>query len=217
MLDIEGTTTPIAFVHDVLFPYARARLPDLVRDRAHDPAVSAELAAVRAQAPGQDPLTVLLGWIDADAKATPLKALQGLLWREGYADGTLRGALYPDVAPALHRWRAGGARLFVYSSGSVEAQRLLFGHSDAGDLTGLFDGFFDTRTGPKREAGSYRAIAAAAGLPAGAMLFLSDVAEELDAAAAAGLRTYQLVREADGTAVSGRHPAATEFGEVAAG
>lgn len=214
MLDIEGTTTPIAFVHDVLFPYARARLPSLVRERAHEPDVAAELAAVQAQAPGQDTLAVLLGWMDADVKATPLKALQGLLWREGYADGTLRGALYPDVAPALRRWRAAGTRLFAYSSGSVEAQRLLFGHSDAGDLLGLFDGFFDTRTGPKRDAGSYRAIAAAAGLPAQAMLFLSDVAEELDAAAAAGLRTCQVVREADGTRPSGRHPHAAEFGVV---
>ncbi len=117
LLDIEGTTTPIAFVRDVLFPFARARLPDLLRTRAGDPAVAAELAAVRDTAPGQEPLAALLGWMDADAKATPLKALQGLLWREGYESGALRGAMYPDVAPCLRRWRAHGLRLFVYSSG----------------------------------------------------------------------------------------------------
>jgi enolase-phosphatase E1 len=211
VLDIEGTTTPIAFVHEVLFPFARARLPALLRDRAADPAVAVELAAVRDAEPGQDPLAVLLGWMDADVQATPLKQLQGLLWREGYADGTLQGALYPDVAPALRAWRAEGRRLFVYSSGSIEAQRLIFAHSSAGDLSALFDGYFDTRTGPKREASSYAAIAAAAGLVPQAMLFLSDVAAELDAARTAGLLTCQLVRERDGTIASGRHPAAAQF------
>ena len=216
LLDIEGTTTPIAFVHTVLFPYARAGLPALLRDRAADPAVAAELDAVRRLAPGQDPLAVLLGWMDQDAKQTPLKALQGLLWYQGYADGTLKGELYPDVAPALRRWHGAGRGLFVYSSGSEEAQRLIFGHSIAGDLTGLFSGYFDTRTGPKREATSYRAIAEAAGLAPGALLFLSDVEEELDAAAKAGLATCQLVRAADGTAASARHATAAEFGAVEA-
>lgn len=214
LLDIEGTTTPIAFVHDVLFPFARARLPALLRDRAAEPAVAAELDAIRATAPGQDPLAVLLGWMDADAKATPLKALQGLMWREGYADGTLRGELYPDVAPALRAWHAEGRRLFVYSSGSVEAQRLIFAHSTDGDLSALFEGHFDTRTGPKREAASYAAIAAAAGLAPGAMLFLSDVEAELDAAGAAGLLACQLVRARDGTVRSARHPAAADLDSV---
>lgn len=214
MLDIEGTTTPIAFVHRTLFPFARAALPAFLRDHADDPAVRAELAAVRQAAPGQDEVATLRHWMDEDAKATPLKALQGLIWRRGYEDGTLRGEVYPDVAPALRRWKAAGLALFVYSSGSVEAQRLIFGHSTAGDLSGLFSGFFDTRTGPKREPSSYRAIASAAGLPADAILFLSDVEAELDAAAAAGLRTGQLVRAEDGTRASARHPTASDLDEA---
>ncbi len=215
LLDVEGTTTPIAFVRDVLFPFARARLPDLLRTRAGDPAVAAELAAVRDAAPLQDPLAALLGWMDADAKATPLKALQGLVWREGYESGGLRGAMYPDVAPCLRQWRGQGLRLFIYSSGSTEAQRLIFGHSSEGDLSPLLDGYFDTRMGPKREAASYGAIAGSIGLPPGAILFLSDVEAELDAAAAAGLATTQLVRAADGTAASDRHPTAATFPDVA--
>jgi enolase-phosphatase E1 len=215
VLDVEGTTTPIAFVRDVLFPFARARLPDLLRTRPDDPAVAAELDAVRQAAPGVDPLAVLLGWMDADAKQTPLKALQGLLWREGYESGALHGAMYPDVAPSLRRWHAAGLRLFVYSSGSTEAQRLIFGHSTAGDLTGLLSGYFDTRVGAKREAGSYRAIAESIGMAPGALLFLSDVEAELDAAETAGFATCQLVRTADGTAASARHPGAASFPEVA--
>ena len=210
MLDVEGTTTPIAFVHQVLFPYARARMARLVT------AGGPEVAAALAEVPGPDQVATLLGWMDADVKATPLKALQGVAWREGYADGSLEGAVYPDVAPALGRWRAGGVRLFVYSSGSIEAQRLLFRHSAAGDLSGLFEGHFDTGTGPKREAASYGAIAAAAGLAPGAMLFLSDVVAELDAAGAAGMRTCQLVRAEDGTVAGAGHAVAADLTKVGA-
>ncbi len=116
LLDIEGTTTPIAFVRDVLFPFARARLPELLRTRQDDPAVAAELDAVRRAAPGADVVGTLLGWMDADAKQTPLKALQGMIWNEGYAAGALRGTMYPDVAPCLRRWQAAGLRIFIYSS-----------------------------------------------------------------------------------------------------
>lgn len=210
VIDIEGTTTPIAFVHETLFPFARARLPTLLQRRAADPAVAAELAAV----PGPDKLATLLGWMDADTKATPLKTLQGLLWRDGYADGSLEGELYRDVAPALRAWQAEGRRLFVYSSGSIDAQRQLFAHSTDGDLTPLFEGNFDTTTGPKREPASYAAIAAHIALPPATILFLSDVAAELDAARAAGLLTCQLVRERDGTVPSGYHPAASDFDAV---
>lgn len=214
LLDVEGTTTPIAFVRDVLFPFARARLPELLRTRSDDPAVAAELESVRQAAPGADVLGTLLGWMDADAKQTPLKALQGLLWREGYASGALRGAMYPDVAPCLQRWQGAGLRLFIYSSGSTEAQRLIFGHSTAGDLTGLLSGYFDTRVGAKRESGSYRAIAGSIGMAPGAVLFLSDVEAELDAAEAAGFATCQLVRPEDGTVTSARHATAATFPEV---
>ena len=214
MVDVEGTTTPVSFVHEVLFPYARARLPALVRERAGEAEVAAALAEVARVAPGRDALDVLMEWMDGDVKAGALKALQGVVWRGGYASGALRGRVYPDVAPALRAWAAAGVSLWVYSSGSVEAQRLIFGHSDAGDLAGLFSGFFDTRVGGKREAASYAAIVEAVGVAAGEVLFLSDVAEELDAAEAAGVRTCQVVRAEDGTVASGRHPVAADFGAV---
>ncbi|TCZ66109.1 acireductone synthase [Roseicella aquatilis] len=215
LTDIEGTTTGIAFVKDTLFPFAAAALDGFLAARGGEPAVRAILDAVRAAAPGQDPAAALRGWMATDAKVTPLKALQGLIWRQGYADGRLKGHLWPDVAACLRAWHAGGLRLAVYSSGSVEAQRDLFGHTAEGSLVPLFGGFFDTRVGAKREATSYAAIAAALGLPPGDILFLSDVAEELDAAAAAGMQVCQLVRAADGTAASGRHPAAADFPGIA--
>lgn len=215
LTDIEGTTTAIAFVKDRLFPFAEAALDAFLDAHGAEPAVAAIMDDVRAAAPGQDPRAALRGWMAQDAKVTPLKALQGLIWAAGYADGRLKGHLWPDVAPCLRAWARAGLRLAVYSSGSVEAQRLLFGHSDAGDLVPLFAGFFDTRVGGKREAASYAAIAAGLHLPAAEILFLSDVAEELDAAAAAGLRTCQLVRPEDGTRPSGRHPEAPDFPTLA--
>jgi len=211
LLDIEGTTTSIAFVKDRLFPFAADALDGFLAAHGGDPAV----AAILAEVPGEDKAAALRGWMAADAKVTPLKALQGLIWAQGYADGRLKGHLWPDVAACLRAWAAAGLTLAIYSSGSVEAQRDLFGHSEAGDLVPLFAGFFDTRVGAKREPPSYAAIAAALGLPPGGILFLSDVAEELDAAATAGLATCQLVRAADGTAASGRHPEAADFPAVA--
>jgi enolase-phosphatase E1 len=215
LTDIEGTTTPIAFVRDVLFPYARSRLGAFLADPTEHDRLRPILEDIAQLAPGQAPEAALRGWMDQDAKVTPLKALQGLIWERGYADGSLHGALYRDVAPALRFWQAAGLRLFVYSSGSVAAQRLLFGHSAAGNLLPLFEGFFDTATGPKQQASSYAAIAAAIGVEPLAILFLSDMALELDAAAGAGLRTCQLVRPQDGTEPSARHPAAADFPSVA--
>ena len=211
LLDIEGTTTSIAFVKDRLFPFAAEALDGFLAGHAQDPAV----AAILAEVPGADKAATLRGWMDADAKVTPLKALQGLIWRQGYADGRLKGHLWPDVAACLRAWAAAGVTLAIYSSGSVEAQRDLFGHSEAGDLVPLFAGFFDTRVGAKREAPSYAAIAAALALPPGDILFLSDVAEELDAAVAAGMQACQLVRAADGTVASSRHPEADDFPAIA--
>jgi enolase-phosphatase E1 len=215
LTDIEGTTTPIAFVRDTLFPFARSRLPEWLAARGEMVEVAAELAEVRRMAPRRPELDTLLHWMDQDAKVTPLKTLQGLIWRDAYLSGDLRGALYDDVAPALRRWAKGGVRLYVYSSGSVEAQKLLFGHSVAGDLSRLFSGFFDTRVGGKREPESYARLAIGMNLPPAEVLFLSDVEEELDAAAAAGLRTCQLVRPGDGTVPGERHPVAADFPEVA--
>ncbi len=212
LTDIEGTTSAIAFVKDRLFPFAEAALDGFLDAHAADPAV----AAILAEVPGPDPRATLRRWMAEDAKATPLKTLQGLIWRAGFEDGRLKGHLWPDVAPCLRAWHAGGIALAVYSSGSVEAQRLLFRHSAAGDLEPLFAGFFDTRIGAKREAASYAAIAVALGQPPGAILFLSDVAAELDAAAASSLVTCQLVRPQDGTVAAGHHPAAADFPSVTA-
>jgi enolase-phosphatase E1 len=165
--------------------------------------------------PGRPVLETLNHWMDEDAKLTPLKALQGMIWNAGYAEGSIRGAVYPDVAPTLRRWVTSGLRLYVYSSGSVAAQRLLFGHSEAGDLTGLFAGFFDTNVGGKREAESYDRLCIAIGVPPAEVLFLSDVEAELDAAASAGLRTCQLVRAEDATLASDRHATAADLPAVA--
>ncbi|MBO1073087.1 acireductone synthase [Roseomonas marmotae] len=217
LTDIEGTTTAISFVKEALFPYARAALEEFLAAHGDEPEVAACLAEARRLAePGEDAPAALRRWMDEDAKVTPLKTLQGLIWRQGYLDGRLRGHLWPDVAPCLRAWARAGIGLHVYSSGSVAAQKLLFGHSEAGDLAGLFGGFFDTHIGGKREAASYAAIGRGLHLPPESILFLSDIAEELDAAAAAGLRTCQLVRAADGTAPCPRHRQAADFPAVAA-
>ena len=200
LTDIEGTTTPIAFVRQVLFPYARVALPRLLRERAHDPQVAGALAQIRGLAPEADPLAQCLAWMDRDAKITPLKLLQGLVWQDGYAAGALRSELYPDVAPALRAWHAAGVRLAAYSSGSEAAQRLIFGYPPAGaggDLSRLFSAFLDTRIGAKSEAGSYREAARRLGLPPASILFLSDSVAELDAADTAGLACCRLLRAED--------------------
>ncbi|WP_066549758.1 MULTISPECIES: acireductone synthase [unclassified Sphingomonas] len=192
LLDIEGTTSSIAFVAETLFPYARARLRAFVAANAARCApILAEVAAV---APG-DPVATLIQWIDEDRKATPLKTLQGMIWAEGYADGSLSGHVYPDTPRALARWQAQGRRIFIYSSGSEEAQRLLFAHSLAGDLTPFLAGHFDTRIGAKRDAASYAAIARAIDAHPSDILFISDIAAEIDAARAAGLSALRIDRE----------------------
>ncbi len=221
LTDIEGTTSDIRFVREVLFPYARRRLPAWVAAHAAQPEVAHWLdeAAREAGLPADTPLDRRAGqlqeWIDADRKSTALKALQGMIWREGYADGAFRAHVYADVAPALRDWRARGLALYVYSSGSVEAQKLFFAHSEAGDLTPLFDGYFDTGTGPKRESASYVRIAAAIGLDPACILFLSDVVEELDVARAAGLRTTWLCRPPLACPATPAHPCANDFRAIA--
>ena len=201
LTDIEGTTSSISFVKDVLFPYARRALPGFVRARGGDPAVRKWLDAVAAEngAMCRDEMVVevLQGWIDQDRKHTALKALQGLIWRDGYEDADFTAHIYPDAAAALGRWHGDGYPMAVYSSGSVAAQRLFFGHSDAGDLTPMFDAFFDTEVGHKREAGSYQAIAGRLDTAAADIVFLSDVVEELDAAREAGMRTVLVDRRED--------------------
>ncbi|MGK7864706.1 acireductone synthase [Falsiroseomonas sp. E2-1-a4] len=211
LTDIEGTTSAIAFVKDTLFPFAQAELDAFLAARGTEP----EVAAILAEVPGPDQAATLRGWMAADAKVTALKSLQGHIWAAGFADGRLRGHLWPDVAPCLRAWHAAGVALAVYSSGSVGAQKLLFGHSAEGDLLPLFSGFFDTKVGGKRDAASYAAIAAQKGQDPAQILFLSDVAEELDAADASGMMTCQLIRPQDGTVASGRHRRAADFPGVA--
>jgi enolase-phosphatase E1 len=212
LTDIEGTTTPIAFVHNVLFPYARARMAGWCAVHMDDPVIG-EIARLAPDAPIAE---TLLGWMDRDEKITPLKTIQGMIWAEGYAKGEIKGVLYPDVPPALRRWAKAGLRLYVYSSGSESAQRQIFGHAEAGDFSDLFQGFFDTRVGPKRAAQSYADISRGINVSGPEILFLSDVEAELDAAAEAGLLTCQLVRPEDGTQPSTRHKLAADFTEVAA-
>jgi len=218
--DIEGTTSSIRFVKDVLFPYARKRLPAFVETHGDRPEVrhwlhEAAKEAGFVEARRQEVVEQLLRWIDEDRKSTALKALQGLIWQQGYEAGDYRAHVYPDVPARLRAWRGAGLRLYVYSSGSVPAQKLFFGYSEAGDLTPLFDGYFDTETGPKREPASYQRIAQAIGEPPRHLLFLSDVPEELDAAQAAGFRTAWLLRPPLPMPAQPRHPVFADFDAIA--
>ncbi|QCO67608.1 acireductone synthase [Luteimonas yindakuii] len=200
LTDIEGTTSSISFVKDVLFPYAHERLPAFVAAHADDREVRRWVDAVAGEAgvaSDEEVVAILREWIDADRKHTALKALQGMLWAEGYRSGDFTAHVYPDAVEALRRWHADGHRIAVYSSGSVPAQQLFFGHSDAGDLGALVSAWFDTETGGKREAASYARIAQSLDAQPDSILFLSDVVEELDAARAAGLQTVLLDRHQD--------------------
>jgi len=218
LTDIEGTTSSIDFVKDVLFPYARLHLPAYVETHADEPEVqhwlheAAKEAGLKEATRGEV-IDLLIGWIDADRKSTALKALQGMIWREGYESGVYTSHMYPEVPGRLRAWHDRGLKLYVYSSGSVPAQKLMFGFTDTGDLTPLFSGYFDTQTGYKRETESYRKIAGAIGLPPAEILFLSDVPEELDAARQAGMRTTHLIRPPLPLVDAG-HPAVADFDAI---
>jgi enolase-phosphatase E1 len=205
LVDIEGTVGSIAFVRTVLFPYARRQLPVWMKEHGQEPETRRWLDAVASElgpsAGDEQVLAQLLQWIDEDRKHTALKALQGLLWRDGYLRGEYQAHLYPDAVAALSTWRQQGHPLFVYSSGSVAAQQLFFAHTVAGNLLPLFDGFFDTEVGGKREVQSYQRIAQRIGERTGnaatEILFLSDVIEELDAARKAQFQTVLVDRRED--------------------
>jgi enolase-phosphatase E1 len=220
LTDIEGTTTSISFVYDVLFPYARARLEEWLRRPDPDSELRQAVARLREEHREEnlrdfgDGAAYARRLMELDRKSTGLKALQGLIWDEGYRSGEIRSHVFPDVPGALAAWAGAGLRLRVFSSGSVRAQKLLFAYTEHGDLSGFFEGFHDTTTGPKQEAPSYAAIAGAYGLPAGEILFLSDVRGELDAAAAAGMRTGMLVRPGNRLADPGPHPVSRSFSEL---
>ncbi len=212
LLDIEGTTTPISFVYETLFSYARARLKDFVA--SHWRELEHELGLLRQEhaadvAAGQNPpgwrnepeaahvesAIEYLEWLmDGDRKSTALKAIQGKIWKEGYESGALRGEVFPDVELALRAWKEAGRKVAIFSSGSQLAQRLLFAHSTAGDLSRYIDAYFDTTTGAKTDPASYAAIARELNRAAGEIVFVSDVTAELDAARTAGLQTLLSVR-----------------------
>jgi enolase-phosphatase E1 len=219
VLDIEGTTTPIAFVYDVLFPFARQRLRAYLLEPAHRNALREPLRRLRVEwtadmndrsseggeglprvdaRQGDDDLESIAAYVtwlmDQDRKSPGLKLLQGQIWEEGYRRGELRGEVFADVAPALQRWRDAGVPVAIYSSGSELAQRLLFGSTASGDLTPLLARFFDTTVGAKQSAESYRRIALELGIPPNGMMFISDATTELDAAHAAGCQVLLCVR-----------------------
>jgi enolase-phosphatase E1 len=199
LTDIEGTTSSLSFVKDVLFPYARERMAKYVRQHAQEFPVKEELEEVRRLSGknlnNSEIIEQLIRWIDEDKKITPLKSLQGMIWENGYKKGDFKGHVYEDAARNLKKWKQAGLKLYVFSSGSVQAQKLLFAHTDYGDLTALFSGYFDTTIGNKREANSYRKIAESIGIPPGEILFLSDIREELDAARSAGMPVTWLLRD----------------------
>jgi enolase-phosphatase E1 len=221
LLDIEGTTTPISFVYEVLFPYARSRSERFLADHLSSPDVLADVMGLRNENAedvrnGLGPpelhetpedarlksLVVYIHWLmDRDRKTTALKSLQGKIWEDGYRTGQLRGEVFEDVPRAFDRWRAGERDVMIFSSGSVLAQKLLFAHTTAGDLTGFLSAYFDTGVGDKGKPLSYRRIAEECGKSPSQILFISDVTAELDAAAAAGMTTMLCVRP-------GNHPQA---------
>lgn len=217
--DIEGTTSSIVFVRDVLFPYARVHLAAFVDAHRRDAEVRRWLDATAREIGIDDPdshrvVDTLLRWIDEDRKATPLKAIEGMLWAEGYADGAYHAHVYADVPARLRAWKAQGLKLYVYSSGSIAAQKLFFGHSEAGNLAPLFDGWFDTEVGGKRERGSYLRIAETLALPPPAIVFLSDVTAELDAARDAGIQTVHLCRPPARCSDTATHACVADFDAI---
>jgi len=214
LLDIEGTTTPFEFVYDVLFPFARRHVREFISQQRHSAEVRADLEALKAERradaeAGRGPTewredsadsqveaaTAYVHWLmDQDRKSTALKSLQGKVWEDGYLSGELKGQVYADVPPAFERWRAQRRSIYIFSSGSVLAQKLLFAHTDRGDLTGYLQGYFDTNTGAKNDRASYERIGAAINSTAAEVLFVSDVTAELDAARDAGTGTALCVR-----------------------
>ena len=202
LTDIEGTTTSVSFVYDVLFPYFRENISK-VRELVDLPEIQtifqetirlAQETENRSIASNDEVIVTLIRWSNEDKKITPLKDLQGILWKEAYESGLIKGHVYEDVAPALKAWKESGIQLGVFSSGSIPAQKLIFGYSEKGDLTPYFSAYFDTTTGGKREVETYIKISQELKINPSDILFLSDIVEELEAAQQAGFQTTQLVR-----------------------
>lgn len=216
LTDIEGTTSKISFVHEILFPFARAQLSEFITYNLDSPDVTEQLNAVKTILNQTDVsidliIETLIHWIDTDQKVTPLKALQGMIWRSGYDSGAFTGHVYRDAYDKMKEWHDKNINLYIYSSGSIEAQKLLFQHSDFGDLTPLLSGYFDTTIGKKQEYTSYENICQQVPFQSNEILFLSDVMEELDAAQTAGMNTYQLIRDNQS---AGSHRTAATFYDI---
>ncbi len=224
LLDIEGTTTPIAFVHEVLFSYAREHVREFLREHADDEAVRSDIELLGAEHAddvnkGHNPPPLVADYVEwliaLDRKSTGLKSLQGKIWRQGYQEGFLKSQVFPDVARAFRRWQAQGLNINIFSSGSVLAQKLLFAHTEAGDLTAFIDKYFDTNVGRKGDTESYQRIADELRLPLGQILFISDVIEELDAAHDAGMKVLLSVRPGNAPQDNvTKYPIAHDFDQI---
>jgi enolase-phosphatase E1 len=230
LLDIEGTTTPVDYVFGVLFPYAREHVDDFLIAYQQETEVQTDLHLLKQEYEadlaqglsvpkweGTEVIAVvpyIHHLIAIDRKSTGLKSLQGKIWEQGYRDGSLRSQMFSDVKSALERWVISGLRVFIFSSGSVQAQQLMFRYSEVGDLTSFISGYFDTQTGSKREAESYRKIADAIGAPPEKILFISDVTAELRAAQAAGMQTLFSMRVGNKSLESEGFPAVENFDTI---
>lgn len=216
LIDIEGTTSSLSYVKDVMFPYSKSKLRGFLMEHAQEERLQAILRKLREKL-GRDvdieeSIEIFEDWIDKDLKEPILKELQGHIWEEGFLLGELKGHIYEDAYKKIREWKEKGYKLYIYSSGSVKAQKLFFGHTDYGDLTGLFDCFFDTSVGSKKEVDSYLSIAKKVGIETKDFLFLSDVEEELDAARLAGMNTIKLDRYGNGG--PSKHPLVKSFYEI---
>ena len=230
LLDIEGTTIPIDYVFLVLFPFAKAQVESFLQIHHQESLVQADLMRLRQEYEADVAQGLAVpAWVDnsalaavpyihyliaTDRKSTGLKSLQGKIWEHGYRDGTLRSQLFPDVKPAFERWTREGKRLFIFSSGSIQAQQLLFRYTQEGNLTGFLSGYFDTETGAKKEFDSYRTIAQAIGVLPTQILFISDVVAELKAAQSAGMQTLFSLRAGNRTSDSEGFPVIRSFDNV---
>ena len=224
LLDIEGTTTPISFVHDVLFPYARLHVATYLERHSDSAEVIADLKLLAEEhaadiSAGHAPPPLVeqyVYWlIDRDRKSTALKSLQGKIWEDGYNDRSLRAPVFADVRPAIERWQAAGMSVNIFSSGSVLAQKLLFAHTDAGDVTTLINSYFDTKVGKKTDVESYQQISTTLAVATNEIHFISDVTAELDAAASAGMHTTLSIRPGNHEQeFTSRHPAIHSFDEI---
>lgn len=238
LLDIEGTTTPVSFVYEVLFPYAQQKVKNYVEQHWNDPELQRDIDMLVEQAAAlshvadeptpvpddrsdveafQSAVVKYINWqMETDQKNPPLKAIQGRIWRSGYEEGELKAPLFDDVEPALRAWNEGEVPVYIYSSGSVEAQRLLFSHTSAGDLTDRIDGYYDTTTGDKKKADSYAAIAEDIDRAPDEILFLTDNLKEARAADAAGLQVRVSERPGNGALEDNNYKVITSFGQVVA-